>query len=143
MFFRDEIIDVIVSEYAVIEGEILELEPENGDECFFIDRNETDLGRYLNKVTLTGKVSNIGFQVTRGYPHITLHLRTRLGAGTEYLEIPVEIWQKHHPDCFKDIGIGDSMKIEGYFKHPLSKRYYYSYEPIDATVFAYKYIKKL
>lgn len=140
VFFRDEEVNIIVREYAVIDCDGRTLESENGDNCFFINRSESDHGRYLNKVTLTGRVSNIGFQVTRGYPHITLHLRTRLNAGQEYLDIPVEIWQKHHPDCFKNISIGDSMKVEGYFKHPILKRYYYSYEPIDATVFAYKYI---
>ena len=137
-FFFENEADVIVKEYALI-GTTTDLEPENGDENFFIDRSETDSSKYLNKVVLTGRISNIGFQLTRGYPHITLHLRTRINDEGGYVEIPIEIWEKHHKDCFKDINIGESIWIEGYFKHPIRKKYYYCYESIDATVFAYKY----
>ena len=138
-FFGDQEVDVIVNDYIVI-GNDKGLNPENGDENFFIERSESDCSRYLNKVVLTGVISNIGFKVTRGYPHMTLHLRTRIGCGKEdFLDIPVEIWEKHHKDCFKDLNLGMSIWVEGYFKHPVSKKYYYSYESIDATVFAFKY----
>ena len=66
-------------------------------------------------------------------------MRTRIDDPNNYIEIPVEIWEKHHKDCLKDINIGVSIAVEGYFKHPISKKYYYWYEPVDATVFAYKY----
>ena len=71
---------------------------------------------------------------------MTLHLRTRLAEDKEeYLDIPVNIWEKHLKDCFKDLNIGMSIWVEGYFKHPIFNRYYYSYESIDAAVFAFKY----
>ncbi len=139
IFFDDQEISVIVNDYVVI-GDDIVLDSENGDEGFFVDRRETDRNRYLNKVVLTGVISNIGFKVTRGYPHMTLHLRTRIvDDKEEFLEIPVEIWEKHLKDCFKDLNIGMSIWVEGYFKHPIVNRYYYSYEPIDAAVFAFKY----
>ena len=136
VFFSDEEVNVIVDEYINL-GNDYELTPENGDNNFFIDRRETDYGGYPNKVILTGKISNIGFQVTRGYPHITLHVRTKTAGDKEYLEFPVEIWEKHHKDYLKDINVGQSIWIEGYFKHPISQKYYYCYEPVDAAVFAY------
>lgn len=138
IFFSDEEVNVIVEEYVNL-GYDGVLEPENGDENFFIDRSETVDGRCLNKVILTGKISNIGFGVTRGYPHLTLHIRTKTTGDKDYLEIPVEIWEKHHKYCLKDINIGKSIWVEGYFKHPIFQKYYYCYEPVDATVFAYKY----
>ena len=137
--FFEEDVNVIVNDYVVI-GNDISMDPENGDDSFFIERSETDSNRYLNKVVLTGVISNIGFKVTRGYPHMTLYLRTRIDNDKEeYLEIPVDIWEKHHKDCFKDLNIGKSICVEGYFKHPISKRYYYSYESIDAAVYAFKY----
>ena len=137
-FFNSEEVNVIVDEYVKLDYDG-DLKPEDGDECFFIDRSETDSDRSLNKVILTGKVSNIGFKLTRGYPHITLHLRTKSDCEKGYVEFPIEIWEKHFKDCFKDINVGDSIMIEGYFRHPIFNRYYYCYESIDATVFAYKY----
>ena len=137
-FFSDEEVDVIVEEYVNLGNDEV-LAPENGDENFFIDRSETDDDRCLNKVILTGKISNIGFGLTRGYPHLTLHVRTKTTGDKDYLEFPVEIWEKHHENCLKDINIGQSIWVEGYFKHPIFQKYYYCYEPVDATVFAYKY----
>ena len=137
-FFSDEEVNVIVEEYVKFDNDEA-LEPENGDESFFIERSETVDGGCLNKVILTGRISNIGFGVTRGYPHITLHLRTKATGDNDFLDIPVEIWEKHHKNCLKDINIGESIWIEGYFKHPILQKYYYWYEPVDATVFAFKY----
>ena len=137
-FFSDEEVDVIVEEYVNLGYDGI-LEPENGDENFFTDRSEAVDGKCLNKVILTGKISNIGFGLTRGYPHLTLHIRTKVNGDKNYLEFPVEIWEKHHKNCLKDINIGQSIWIEGYFKHPIFQKYYYCYEPVDATVFAYKY----
>ena len=138
IFFSDEEVNVIIEEYVNLGIDGM-LKPENGDENFFIDRSETADGRYLNKVILTGKISNIGFGLTRGYPHLTLHVRTKTTGDKDYLELPIEIWEKHHKNCLKDINLGQSIWVEGYFKHPILHKYYYGYEPVDATVFAYKY----
>lgn len=138
-FFDDEGVDIIISEYVGVVGDAKDLESEDGDGNFFIDRNEINHRQCLNKVLLTGIVSNIGFKVTRGYPHITIFVRTKIDDHNKYIEIPVEIWEKHHNDCLRDINLGVSITIEGYFKHPISKKYYYWYEPVDATVFAYRY----
>ena len=136
-FFGDDL-NIIVDEYRKLDTNGV-LMPENGDENFFIERSETVCDRYLNKVIITGNIVDIGLGVIRGYPHMLLSIRTKSDVKDGYLDIPVDVWEKHHKNCLKDICIGHSIWIEGYFKHPICQRYYYSYEPVDAAVFAYKY----